>query len=149
MGAQSGDVVVLQDDNLVGVLDRADALGDDDDGGILQILVEGFADIGLGGRVHGGGGVVQNEHRRFAEHGPRNAQPLLLPAGDVDAPLFQPGVEPVGQVLDEVIGLGVPGRLNQRFLRGVRLAPQEIFPDGPGEEDVVLQHHADAPPVTS
>ena len=97
MGAVSGNAAVVQDQDLVGVLYGRDALGDDDDGGILQIGGEGLADGGLCGAVHSGGGVVQNEHRRLSQHGPGNAQPLFLSAGDVGAALGKHGVEAIGQ----------------------------------------------------
>src|SRR5699024_7562943 len=58
MGAPGGDVVVVQDQDLVGVLHRGDALGDHDDGGVLQVFGEGGPDGRLGGGVHRGGGVV-------------------------------------------------------------------------------------------
>ena len=80
----------------------------------------------------------------MAEHGPGDTQPLLLAAGDVGAALSHLGVEAVGEGHDEVVGLGVLGRLDHLLLGGVGPAPQEVLPDGAGEEDVVLEHHTDA-----
>ena len=87
MRALGRDVVVVEDDYLVGVADGADALGDDDDGGVLQVLGEGAAYLGLGGGVDRGGGVVEYEYRGVPEHGAGDAEPLLLAAGDVHAAL--------------------------------------------------------------
>ena len=65
---------------------RGDALGDDDFGDLLQ-LGQRRADLGLGGGVHRAGGVVKDENLGLFEQGAGDAQPLLLPAGDVDAAL--------------------------------------------------------------
>ncbi len=54
--------------------------------------------------------------------------------------------KPVGEGHDKVIGLGVLGRLDHVLLGGVGVAPQQVLPDGAGEEHVGLEHHADAPP---
>ena len=144
VGADVGHFAVIQNDDLVGVPHRADALSDEENGGVFQVLVEGLPDEGFGGGVHSGGGVVQDEDGGFAEHSPGDAQALLLAAGDVDAALFQPGVEALGEGQDEVVSLGVLGRLDDLLFGGVRVAPQQILPDGAGEQDVVLEHHADA-----
>ena len=144
MSALAGDVVVIQDEDLIGVLYRGDALGNDDDGGVLQVFLEGLPDGRLCGRVHSGGGVVQNEDSGLAQHGPGDTKPLLLAAGDVGAALGQHGVKPVGEGHDKVVGLGVFGGLDDLFLGGVRTAPEKVFPDGSGEEHVGLKDHADA-----
>ena len=75
------------------------------------------------------------------EQGPGDAQPLLLPAGDVGAPLLDPGVVAVGEALDELVGAGLAADLGALLFRGVLLAPAEVVQDGAGEEDVLLQHH--------
>ncbi len=78
MGAGGGDAPAVQQDDEVGILDRGDPLGDDELGGLGNLLPEGPADEGVGLGVHGGGGVVENEDLGMLEQGPGDAQPLLL-----------------------------------------------------------------------
>ena len=54
--------------------------------------------------------------------------------------------KPSGRPHDKIVGLGVLRRLDHLLLRGVRAAPEKVLPNGPGEEHIVLQHHADAVP---
>ena len=90
---------------------------------------QGLADSGVGGGVHGGGGVVQNENPGFFQQGPGDAQPLLLPAGDIGAALLNVGLIPVRKALDEFVGAGqaagVPTALR---LGGLGIAPAEVVP---------------------
>jgi hypothetical protein len=44
------------------------------------------ADLRVGTGVHGAGGIVQNQDLRLFEQRPRDAQPLLLPAGHIAPP---------------------------------------------------------------
>ena len=47
------DLAGIQNDDLVGILDRRDALSDDDLGGLGDLFPEGLADQGIGPRIHG------------------------------------------------------------------------------------------------
>ena len=85
-------------------------LGDDDLGGLGDVLAEALADQGIGAGIHRAGGVVQDEDLGLLQQGAGNAQALLLAAGDVGAALFDLGVVLVGELLDELIGLGQAGR---------------------------------------
>ena len=58
----------------------------------------------LGVHVERGQGVVEDEHRP-GEDGPRQGEPLPLPAGERQALLADAGVEAPGEVVDEA-GLG-------------------------------------------
>ena len=42
MGAPGRNVVILQNEDLIGVLHRGDPLGNDDDSGVLQVGGEGL-----------------------------------------------------------------------------------------------------------
>ena len=73
--------------------------------------------------VDGGGRVVHDQDLRLFQQCPRDAQPLLLAAGDVRAALFDIGVIFVGEGLDELIRLRKLADANQVFIRRVLIAP--------------------------
>ena len=141
VGAHRMHPAVLQDDDLVGVHHGGDALGDDELGHIPQLRQSG-ADLPLSGGVHGAGGVVENQDFRPLEQGTGDAQPLLLPAGDVHAPLAQVGVQALWHPLQKFGGAGHPAGRPQLLVARVRFPPPQILPHGAGEENVLLEHDA-------
>ena len=64
MGPLLGDDPVPDHQNAAGGADGGEAVGDDEGGAAPGQLVEGPLDLGLRHTVQGGGGLVQNEHRR-------------------------------------------------------------------------------------
>ena len=141
MGAHRMHPAVLQDDDLVGVHHGGDALGDDELGHIPQLCQSG-ADLPLSGGVHGAGGVVEDQDFRPLEQGTGDAQPLLLPAGDVHASLAQVGVQALWHPLQKFGGAGRPTGRPQLLVARVRFPPPQILPHGAGEENVLLEHDA-------
>src|SRR5699024_6968021 len=104
-----------------------DALGDDDLGGAGDRFRKGGADFSVGGGVHGGGGVVQDEHLRFFQQSPGDAQALFLPAGDVVAAPLDPGLISLGEAVDELVGAGRPAGLHALLLGGAGVAPAQVL----------------------
>ena len=139
------EFAVVQNDDEVGALHRADPLGDDELGHIGE-LGQGMADARLGGSIHGAGGVIENQHLGVLEQGTGDAEALLLAARHVDAPLAQIGVQAVGHPVQELVGVGSPAGLPQLFIGGIGIAPFQIVPDGAGEEQVLLEHDAHGVP---
>lgn len=60
MVADLRDTATLHDDDAIGVLHGADALGDDELGRVGQIACQPCADLGVGLGVDSAGGVVQD-----------------------------------------------------------------------------------------
>lgn len=85
MAAGLGDPAAVEDDDPVGEADRGEAVRDEDRrttgrGGGGEALEEGV----LGGRVQGGGGLVQDQQQRIgAEHGAGQTEGLPLAAGEL------------------------------------------------------------------
>ena len=94
MAALSHDAALLQHQNQVGVEHGADALGDDEAGASFHQLVQGLLDLELGGHVHAGGGVIQDEDARVHEQGPGDGDALFLAAAEGGSP-FAHGRESV------------------------------------------------------
>ena len=81
----------------------------DDDGGLAfhEQVERGLYD-GLVGGVEGGGGLVEEKHRRVLEDGARDGDTLLLPAADAHPLLARLGLIALGQREQEVLGVGEP-----------------------------------------
>ena len=87
MRAEARDFAAVEHEDLVGIADGADALGDDDLRCAGQFLCKSFAQRGVGLIVERGEGVVKDQDFRLSRQRPRDRQPLLLSAGDVPAKL--------------------------------------------------------------
>ena len=92
--------------------------------------------------IDGGGGLVQDEHGRQAQHHPGDAQQLLLALGDGAAVLADDRVIALGQPLDEAVGVGGLGGLHHLLQGGLGPAIGDVLPDGAPLQPGVLQHHA-------
>ena len=66
-------------EDLVGLANSAQAMGNDEAGAVSHQPFQGFLDEAFGGRVHTGGGFVQDENWRILQQRPGNAHPLLFP----------------------------------------------------------------------
>ena len=143
VGAALQDAALVQDDDLVGVLHGAQPLGDDDLGGAGDLPGEGPADEGVGAGVDGGGRVVEDEDLRPLEQGAGDAQALLLASGHIGAALLDAGVVAVGELPDELVGLGELAGADELGVGGVGVAPAQVLLDGAGEQDVLLQDDGD------
>lgn len=82
MFALFDDSPLVEDDDLVCVGDRAKAVGDHDDRASPGQFGEGLPDRGLILGVDRGGGLVEYEHVRVGEDGPRDGHALGLTAGE-------------------------------------------------------------------
>jgi hypothetical protein len=106
VGADPGDLSTVQDDDLVGLHDRAGPLGDDDHGGVRYLGMQCDAQAGVGSRVQGRETIVEQVQRGPPEQGPGDAQPLALATRDVGAALIDGRIELPGHARHEVQGLG-------------------------------------------
>ena len=143
MGALGGDATVVDHDDLVGPQDGADALGDDEAGAIFHDHLQGVLDLRLGLDIDRAGAVVQDQDPGLEQQGAGDGDALLLPAGEVDAALFDVGVVALGQLQDELVGLGGPGGSYHFFLAGCGPAVADIIAHAAREEDRLLRHDAD------
>ena len=97
VGADGLDPAVVDQDDPVGELDRAQAVGDQEGGAAPGELLDRLADQGLVLDVDGAGGLVEDQDGRVAEHGPGQGDPLPLAAGEAVAALADDGVVALGQ----------------------------------------------------
>ena len=86
MGAAFGDAAVVQDDDLVGVVNRGQAVRNDQAGGVCA--EDGLLDGALGFVVQSGGGLIEDEHLRATQERASQGEALLLTAGKAVACLL-------------------------------------------------------------
>ena len=102
MVALLDDVAVLHHQNDVRLADGREAMGDNKARAALHQAVEGLLNFDLRARVDGGCRLVEDEHRRKAEHDARDTQQLLLPLGQAAAILGDRRVIALRQAADKV-----------------------------------------------
>src|SRR5215469_7833737 len=87
----------LQYDDLVRVLDRRQAMGDDQHGAVLHQVVDGVLHEALRLGIELAGGLVQNEDGRVPQHRPGDGDPLALAPGQPRPALAEDGVVSLGE----------------------------------------------------
>ena len=118
-------------------------MGDQHGGAPLHGLLDGAEYLLLGVRVDAGRGIVQEQNRRFQEHGAGNGQALPLPAREV-APFFvEPGVVAVRQGANEFVGGRNARRPADLLARGRGMAEGDVVGDCAAEQERFLEDHAD------
>ena len=118
-------------------------MGDDKAGAPGQEIVQRRLDLTLGAGVHAAGRLVQDEQVGVGQRRAGDGQQLALPLAETAAPLAQSRLVPLGQPLDEVVGLGQLGRRDHLIV--TRLGPPEanVVHHRIVEEKTVLEHQAD------
>ena len=146
MGALFHNAVLRQHPDGGSSADGGQPVGDGKGGAALAEFFQRILHQPLAFVVQRAGGFVQNQDGRIFQEHPGNGDALLLPAGQLHAPLAHIGVVPVGQLPDKAVG--------SRLLRGgLHLLPGgsgqavgDIFINGAGEHVHLLLHHADVLP---
>src|SRR6185369_9937204 len=128
------------DVDAVGVLDGAQAVGDDD-AGCLQAL-QAAADDLLGAVVERAGGFVEEEDARPVDHGTGDQDALLLAAGEGLGAFAHDGVHAHRHRFDVVLQTRRPGRFPGVVDAEVS-TPYNVREDAPGHRPAALQDDAD------
>ncbi len=141
MGSHPVHLALMHHNNSVRVFHTGDPLGNDKLGGAGDSLGKSLPYPGVRGRVHGAGGIVQDQHSRFFHQSPGNAEPLFLPAGHVSPPLLDKSLIPLGHFLYKFVRAGQFTGMPALLQGGLLIAPAQIVQDGAGKQHIVLQHH--------
>ena len=142
MRAALDDAAVIQADDHVGVAHGAQAMSDHKRGASVHERIHAALHDGLGARVDGGRGLVQDHDGRVGHGGARNAHELALALGELRAVVGEHGVVAVRQVLDERVGARQLGGLDALIVRGIQTAVADVVHHRAGEQVDVLQHHS-------
>ena len=137
------DPALLEHDDPTGELERRAAVGDQQRRAPGHVLAQSVVDRLLDRRVHGAGGVVEDQDRRVREDCARERDPLPLPAREREAALADHGLVSLWQLLDELVGGGrARRRLDLRVAR-VGAPVGDVRPDRVREEEALLEDDPD------
>ena len=141
-----GDAGLVHHHDAVRVLDRREAVGDDEGRPSDREFGERSLDRPLGLGVERARRLVQDEDGRVLEEHPRDRHALLLPAGELHAALAHHRRHAVGKARDHVVEPRPARRLGDLLVRGVEPPVGDIVPDRAAEEEHVLLDDTDVPP---
>ena len=114
------DLAVFEDQDLIGAADGREAVGDDEGGAALAQIPKAFLDQRFALAVEAGGGFVEDQDARVGQDGAGDGDALALPARELDAPLADNRVVPVGEALDEPVRVGDAADFFDLFARRLR-----------------------------
>ena len=133
MAALLGNAAIVQDDDVVGVSQGGDAVGDEDGSAVshelAQVSENGFFSLGIHCRER----VVQDQDAGQANQGAGQGGALLLAPGEGDAAFADQGVETAFEILDISFNLGLFGGCQDLFLASLVGAVGYIGTDSIGK----------------
>ena len=133
MGALVGQAASFQDQYLVGPTDLAQAMGDQEGCALTTDPAHSLLDLILRGTVDGAGAVVQDQDPWISQERSSNSDALPLATRECDAALAYFGLVAVVEAHDEIVGLGLAGRLLNLLVVGIRATKCDILGNGARE----------------
>ena len=96
--------------------------------------------------VQGTGGLIEQQNLGIFQHRPGNGEALALAAGQANPLGPQGTVIAPGQLGNELVGMGRPGRGFDVFIAGIRSSVGDVVTHTAGEQHRTLGHQGDAFP---
>ena len=139
------DPALFEEQDLVGVHQRAQPVGDDDRRAGRDLGPERRADALLGRGVDRRGRIVEHQDRRGQQDAARDRQALALAAGERDAALADQGLVAPGQARDVVVQPRDLAGLRDPLAIGPGVAVGDVVLDRGGKQERVLLDQAHGP----
>ena len=140
------DVATVQHQDLMAVGQGTEPVRHDQHGPAKRDALDVGIDQRLAFRIERAGGLIQDQDARIMDQRPRDRQTLALAAGQIGRTFLDPGLIAFGQTLDELLGAGQAGGAHRIAQGQAGAAGQDIVLDAAAEQEVFLQHHAEAAP---
>src|SRR5581483_1305944 len=125
---------VLDHENTVGAANGGQAVGNDKRRAILHEHIEGLLHQTLAFRIESTGRLIENEDCRVLQDGAGDGHALPLPAGKLDAALAHEGAVAFRKTADEVVGVGLTGRIDDLRLAGAWLTVGDVVRNRAAEQ---------------
>ena len=119
MGSLLGDAPLLDHNNIVGMADGRQAVGNDDGCFALCQAAEILLNGAFRFRIDRAGRFIQDQHRGVFQYGAGDAQPLALPPRKFDAPFPHNAFISIRKGLYEIVELGFFCRFDDVLHRAV------------------------------
>ena len=145
VAATLDDFALDEDEHLIGIADRAQAVGDHKAGAISHDLLQSGLDLPLGARIDTTGRFIENQDAWLGQGGAGNREQLALPLAQAAAPFAQHSGIAIRQPLDELMGTCHFGRFDHFFVSGFGTTKTNVVHDRCAEEKGVLQDDANLP----
>ena len=144
--ARFHQAAVVKDQDPVGVDHAGKAVGNPQGGPTHNQPVQGLHYYRLVLRIDAGECLVQNEYGGVLQQGSGDGNALLLPTRQPDGPLAHHRVVTIGQMADELVGIGGSCGLLHLRLGRVRISESQVLCHRPMEQVGVLGDHGDLLP---
>lgn len=138
MGSAFDYAATFENHNKLGSCHCGKAMGNDKGCAPGEKCLEGLADEGFTFGIEGTGGFVENEEVGLEENGTGDADALTLPTTEESTAVANGGVVGLGELKDEVVGLGNLSRLLDLLPSGMGSAVGDVVPDSIVEKECVL-----------
>lgn len=138
-----GNFSVVKNDNPVHVVQGGKAVGDGDDGFVLNQVLQGFFNQGFRLAVKCGGCFVQNEHGCVLQNGAGNRNTLPFAAGKQNAAFADDAVVSLGKFHNRIVNAGETGSIADLSGCGFGVGDTQVFSYGTVEQRCVLRNDGD------
>ena len=121
------DRTIFHNQNPIRILNRRKSMCHNKTGAPFHQFCKCILNFDLRSGINGRCRLIQNQHRRLAEHNTRNGDQLLLSLRQTSAIFSDPGILSVGQTFDKSMRMAGFCRCDHFFLCRIRFSHADIF----------------------
>src|ERR1700730_9568306 len=138
------DLAAVKHEGLIAIDQRGEPVRDDHHRAPARHALEIGVDQRLTLRIERRGRLVEDHQPGIDDQRARDGDALALAAGEIGRALLDPRLITLGQTFDELLGACEPGRAHGVLEIEARPPGQDVVLHGAAEEEVLLQHDAEA-----